>query len=77
VCLAWAVRYAWLDLPATAVDEAARTLLGWRLTAGGVTVRLSEVEAYSGLGEDPASHAHRGLTGRNPVMFGPAGRLYV
>jgi DNA-3-methyladenine glycosylase len=77
VCLAWPVRYAWLDLPATAVDEAARMLLGWRLTAAGVTVRLSEVEAYSGLGSDPASHAHRGLTGRNAVMFGPPGRLYV
>jgi DNA-3-methyladenine glycosylase len=71
------MRYAWLELPASAVDEAARTLLGWRLTANGVTVRLTEVEAYSGLGEDPASHAHRGRTARNAVMFGPAGRLYV
>jgi DNA-3-methyladenine glycosylase len=67
----------WLDLPAAAVDEAARRLLGWRLTANGVTVRLTEVEAYSGLGLDPASHAHRGRTKRNEVMFGPAGRLYV
>jgi DNA-3-methyladenine glycosylase len=64
-------------LPASAVDEAARDLLGWRLTANGVTVRLSEVEAYSGLGEDPASHAHRGMTARNEVMFGPPGWLYV
>jgi DNA-3-methyladenine glycosylase len=71
------VHYSWLDLPATAVDEVARTLLGWRITANGVTVRLTETEAYSGLGEDPASHAHRGVTGRNAVMFGPAGRLYV
>ncbi|MEU4426985.1 DNA-3-methyladenine glycosylase [Actinoplanes sp. NPDC024001] len=68
---------SWLDLPAEAVDEAARRLLGWRLAANGVTVRLTEVEAYSGLGEDPASHAHRGVTNRNAVMFGPAGRLYV
>jgi DNA-3-methyladenine glycosylase len=67
----------WLTLPATQVDRAARALLGWRLTAYGVTVRLTEVEAYSGLGEDPASHAHRGPTARNEVMFGPAGRLYV
>ena len=59
------------------MDEAARRLLGRRLTAHGVTVRLTEVEAYSGLGEDPASHAHRGMTSRNAVMFGPAGRLYV
>jgi len=71
------VDYSWLDLPATEVDSAARLLLGWRLTANGVSVRLTEVEAYSGLGEDPASHAHRGLTARNAVMFGPAGRLYV
>jgi DNA-3-methyladenine glycosylase len=71
------VDYAWLNLPATAVDEVARTLIGWRLTANGVTARLTEVEAYSGLGADPASHAHRGVTGRNRVMFGPPGRLYV
>jgi DNA-3-methyladenine glycosylase len=71
------VDFPWLHLPASAVDEAARILLGWRLAANGVTVRLTEVEAYSGLGQDPASHAHRGITGRNAVMFGPAGSLYV
>jgi DNA-3-methyladenine glycosylase len=69
--------YRWLKIPASEVEEAARELLGWRLTANGVTVRLTEVEAYSGLGQDPASHAHRGVTGRNEVMFGPAGMLYV
>jgi DNA-3-methyladenine glycosylase len=71
------VTYAWLSEPAEAVDKVARDLLGWRLTANGVTVRLTEVEAYSGLGADPASHAHRGPTGRNSVMFGPPGILYV
>lgn len=71
------MRYEWLDLPADQVDEAARTMLGWRLTANGVVVRLTEVEAYSGLGADPASHAHRGRTARNAIMFGPAGFLYV
>jgi DNA-3-methyladenine glycosylase len=71
------VTYAWLREPAQAVDKVARELLGWRLTANGVTVRLTEVEAYSGLGADPASHAHRGPTGRNSVMFGPPGILYV
>ena len=71
------MRYAWLDAPSGDVAETARTLLGWHLTANGVTVRLTEVEAYSGLGADPASHAHRGPTNRNRVMFGPAGVLYV
>jgi DNA-3-methyladenine glycosylase len=42
-----------------------------------VTIRLTEVEAYEGLGNDPASHAHRGRTNRNAVMFGPAGYAYV
>jgi DNA-3-methyladenine glycosylase len=65
------------DLLVGAPDDAARGLLGCRLTAGGVTVRLTEVEAYAGTGSDPASHAHRGRTARNAVMFGPPGYAYV
>jgi DNA-3-methyladenine glycosylase len=65
------------ELLAGPVVEAARGLLGASLTAGGVSVRLTEVEAYSGVGLDPASHAHRGRTPRNTVMFGPPGQLYV
>ena len=63
------------------VDVVAPALLGcWVVTdrpAGQVAVRLTEVEAYSGTGEDPASHAHRGPTPRAEIMFGPPGRLYV
>lgn len=59
------------------VDAAARGLLGCRLSGNGVTVRLTEVEAYAGTGEDPASHAHRGRTERNAVMFGPPGHFYA
>lgn len=56
--------------------EVAPLLLGARLTHAGVTVRLTEVEAYDGAG-DPGSHAYRGLTRRNATMFGPPGHLYV
>ena len=56
--------------------EAAHVLLGALFTAHGVTVRIVEVEAYHGE-QDPASHAFRGRTERNKVMFGPAGHLYV
>ena len=58
------------------VLEAAPRLLGALLSHGGVTVRLVEVEAYDG-DRDPGSHAYRGRTPRNSVMFGPAGHLYV
>ncbi len=59
----------------------APSLLGcWVVTdrpEGRVAVRLTEVEAYSGDGMDPAAHSHRGPTPRAAIMFGPPGRLYV
>jgi DNA-3-methyladenine glycosylase len=58
------------------VADVAPDLLGSRISSGGVTIELTEVEAYAGL-SDPASHSYSGPTKRNEVMFGPPGRVYV
>jgi DNA-3-methyladenine glycosylase len=68
------------SLLAGPVLEVAPKLLGRVLRCttdeGVVAVRLTEVEAYDGP-NDPGSHAYRGQTARNAVMFGPPGHLYV
>lgn len=72
------------ELEGLPADVAPR-LLGGRLTtvvAGEtVAVRLTEVEAYHGLGTgpvpDPGSHARSGPTARNATMWGDPGHLYV
>ncbi|GAA3842655.1 DNA-3-methyladenine glycosylase [Streptomyces phyllanthi] len=62
------------------VLEVAPDLLGRVLVRstpdGPIELRLTEVEAYDGE-NDPGSHAYRGRTARNGVMFGPPGHVYV
>jgi DNA-3-methyladenine glycosylase len=65
-----------IDLLAGDPIEVAPKLLNTLLVHGDRMARIVEVEAYRGM-EDPASHAYRGPTKRNAVMFGPPGRLYV
>ncbi|MER8237272.1 DNA-3-methyladenine glycosylase [Streptomyces sp. NPDC094049] len=69
-----------IDFLARPAEEVAPKLLGTVLTCknpeGTVSIAITETEAYSGA-TDPASHAYRGRTARNAVMFGPAGHLYV
>ena len=60
--------------------EVAPRILGSIITAdspeGQVSLRITEVEAYLGA-KDPGSHAFRGKTNRNAVMFGEPGHLYT
>jgi DNA-3-methyladenine glycosylase len=68
---------SFFDRPAT---EVAPELLGCVLVRssadGEVAAELVEVEAYMG-SADPPSHAFRGMTARNEVMFGDPGHTYV
>lgn len=65
--------------------EVAPELLGARLTVdspeGAVSLRITEVEAYHGVGApgpyDAGSHARKARTDRNGSMFGPPGHAYV
>lgn len=67
-------------LLAAAPEVVAPRLLGSQIisdVAGErVVLRITEVEAYGGVGEDPGSHAFRGQTARNATMFGRPGLLY-
>ncbi len=62
------------DAPAT---EVAPILLGALLEVDDVVLRVTEVEAYLGVGVDPGSHAYRRKGAKNATMFGPPGHLYT
>lgn len=76
------------DLRSVFADHAlsvAPRLLGARFALAGpegeVAVRITEVEAYHGVGTpgafDPGSHSKHRRTPRNASMFGPPGHAYV
>ena len=68
---------AFFDRPSTDVAPDLIGCVFWSDSPEGrVAVKLVEVEAYEGEA-DPASHAFRGRTPRNAVMYGPAGHAYV
>ena len=72
-----ALERAFFERPAPEVAENLMGKLICRRSRGAVVrLALNEVEAYDGF-EDRASHAHRGPTPRNAVMFGRAGVCYV
>jgi DNA-3-methyladenine glycosylase len=57
------------------VHEVAPELIGCSLRFAGVGGVIVEVESYER--DDPACHAHNGLTPRNASLFGPPARAYV
>ena len=67
---------ALLALLAEPAPVAAPGLLGATISGKGVTVRITEVEAYLGA-VDPGSHGHRGMTDRNRHLFGAPGTVYA
>lgn len=61
-----------LTLPS---PDLAPLLVGALVSAGPVTVQLTEVEAYAGA-DDPAAHAYPGPRPRTRDLFGSPGTLY-
>jgi DNA-3-methyladenine glycosylase len=60
---------------ARSVHEVARDLIGCALLVDGVGGLIVEAESYER--DDPACHAHVGLTARTEPLFGPPAHAYV
>jgi DNA-3-methyladenine glycosylase len=56
--------------------EVAPELLGALVVRGGVTLRITEVEAYR-WPDDTACHGRHGRTERNAALWGPPGTAYI
>jgi DNA-3-methyladenine glycosylase len=63
------------DFYARSVHDVARDLIGCVVRHGETAGRVVETESYHM--DEPASHAHAGLTERTRTLFGPPGRAYV
>lgn len=62
-------------MPNPEVLHLAKDLLGQTLSFNGISLMITEVEAYNG-SDDQASHAFK-RTKRSEIMFGPSYRAYV
>jgi DNA-3-methyladenine glycosylase len=60
---------------ARSVHDVARELIGCTVRHGEAAGRIVETESYHM--DEPACHAHVGLTGRTHTLFGAPGRAYV
>jgi DNA-3-methyladenine glycosylase len=64
-----------LDFYARSVHDVARALIGCTVRHGETAGRIVETESYHM--DEPACHAHVGVTGRTHTLFGDPGRAYV
>lgn len=63
------------DFYARPVNQVARELIGCTVRHGDTAGRIVETESYHM--DEPACHAHVGVTGRTHTLFGEPGRAYV
>ena len=63
------------DFYARSVHDVARNLIGCVVRHGETAGRIVETESYHM--EEPACHAHAGVTARTHTLFGEPGRAYV